>query len=621
LNVIAGCVRVMLNCPANSHSHLVVRRTFLEVIHHGEGDSLAARTRASSDPARKKAEFSPSSAHMPSCTGPDEEIVLCGLSDCETDDEKKGTGLQCLKHIQDSFSTEDQADTPRYRAGEGLSTPLFFQVGGNRSSRPRDPRPNVSGPLARTFAELSSMETSTSTVPASSVSLSGDSRAQTPPRNLTSFGGEMCVEPIAAPKPLASSPARARPTALSDLSAGESSNCVSRFALPSAPQVGNGCHTSPKVSGTASFRESLSETQHGSISSLVARTAPETLAPEPSSSNRMTIRQRMTPSRRQRQQASRTDQQVAENQRQAPAASFIGRGSRKGKAEDLQAASPEVQVAVSSTSRTKLSREQTERLAETALRHPRLPAPTAVSVGQTEGALHLLRGPVPGSARTSGVQREDDVTAPIELPKTQRRRRQRVRTFHIAESLSSQPAEEEAEVPVQSSPSKLSPAGQEEDSPPVQEGERTTVMLQHMPSSYTRSMVQCMIDDAGFAGQYDFVYVPMDFMTRACYGYAFINFTYPSHADRFWNTFNGFSQWSFPSRKTCRTFWSKPHQGLEANIARYRNSPVMHKDVPDEYKPILLTDGVRTVFPPPTKTIRLPRLRNYSPSFSFEKCN
>jgi hypothetical protein len=130
-----------------------------------------------------------------------------------------------------------------------------------------------------------------------------------------------------------------------------------------------------------------------------------------------------------------------------------------------------------------------------------------------------------------------------------------------------------------------------------------------------------MIDDAGFAGQYDFLYVPMDFMSRACYGYAFVNFTQPSDADRFWNTFNGFSQWAFPSRKTCRTFWSKPHQGLEANIARYRNSPVMHKDVPDEYKPMVLIDGVRSVFPPPTKTIRLPRLRNYSPSFSFEKCD
>ena len=32
--------------------------------------------------------------------------------------------------------------------------------------------------------------------------------------------------------------------------------------------------------------------------------------------------------------------------------------------------------------------------------------------------------------------------------------------------------------------------------------------------------------------------------------------------------------------------WSHPYQGLDAHIERYRNSPVMHEDVPDEYKPM-----------------------------------
>ena len=31
----------------------------------------------------------------------------------------------------------------------------------------------------------------------------------------------------------------------------------------------------------------------------------------------------------------------------------------------------------------------------------------------------------------------------------------------------------------------------------------------------------------------------------------------------------------------------------EAHVERYKNSPVMHKSVPDEYKPVIFADGVR----------------------------
>jgi hypothetical protein len=56
--------------------------------------------------------------------------------------------------------------------------------------------------------------------------------------------------------------------------------------------------------------------------------------------------------------------------------------------------------------------------------------------------------------------------------------------------------------------------------------------------------------------------------------------------------------------------WSNPHQGLESNIDRYRNSPVMHKDVPDAYKPCVFDcEGMRISLPAPTKRVRCPRLR------------
>lgn len=141
--------------------------------------------------------------------------------------------------------------------------------------------------------------------------------------------------------------------------------------------------------------------------------------------------------------------------------------------------------------------------------------------------------------------------------------------------------------------------------------ERTTVMLRNLPNNYTQQMLLTMLDGEGFRGDYDFVYMPADFRTRAALGYAFVNFTSPAQVARFWQTFDGYTKWSIPSRKVCFVSWCGPHQGLEAHVARYRNSPVMHSAVPWEYKPLLFQDGVQVPFPAPTKKPRAPRIRDY----------
>lgn len=141
---------------------------------------------------------------------------------------------------------------------------------------------------------------------------------------------------------------------------------------------------------------------------------------------------------------------------------------------------------------------------------------------------------------------------------------------------------------------------------------RTTVMLRNLPNNYNRAMVLAMLDGEGFAGKYDFLYLPIDFKSRACLGYAFVNLVDEPDVSRFWCRFDGFSNWILPSKKVCHVSWSGPHQGLEAHIERYRNSPVMHKSVPDEYKPVVFRSGVRLDFPPPTKSTRAPRIRHIS---------
>jgi len=138
---------------------------------------------------------------------------------------------------------------------------------------------------------------------------------------------------------------------------------------------------------------------------------------------------------------------------------------------------------------------------------------------------------------------------------------------------------------------------------------RTTLMLRNLPNNYSRAMVLATLDDEGFAGLYDFIYLPIDFKSRACLGYAFVNLVSPEVVPAFWSKFDGHSNWMLPSRKVCSVSWSGPYQGLQAHIARYRNSPVMHSSVPEEYKPVILQGGVQLTFPPPTKSPRAPRMR------------
>merc|ERR1711870_134328 len=108
-----------------------------------------------------------------------------------------------------------------------------------------------------------------------------------------------------------------------------------------------------------------------------------------------------------------------------------------------------------------------------------------------------------------------------------------------------------------------------------------------MPNNYTRDILFKLLDSEGFAGKYDFVYLPIDFRTHSALGYGFVNLVSPEDAQQLLDHLNGFSKWLTPSRKACSVSWSHPHQGLESHIARYRNSPLMHKVVPDEYRPVL----------------------------------
>lgn len=136
---------------------------------------------------------------------------------------------------------------------------------------------------------------------------------------------------------------------------------------------------------------------------------------------------------------------------------------------------------------------------------------------------------------------------------------------------------------------------------------RRTIMLRNLPSSFTRAALFEILEDRGFSGRFDFVYVPIDFTSGACLGYAFVNLLDHETAELAISSLRGFEEWQGTcSQKTMDACWSDPHQGTDMLVERFRNSRVMHGLVPDEYKPALFQDGVRVPFPKSTKRIRPP---------------
>jgi len=138
---------------------------------------------------------------------------------------------------------------------------------------------------------------------------------------------------------------------------------------------------------------------------------------------------------------------------------------------------------------------------------------------------------------------------------------------------------------------------------------RTTVAIRKIPLHFTRDQLLQHLDAEGFAGRFDFLYLPIDFARCKNFGYAFVNLTSPEHARRVIAALDGVS-WRQPGEGQAVVSWSLA-QGLGPHIERYRNSPVMHESMPDECKPIVLEGGLRVDFPPPTRAVqRLRRLRS-----------
>jgi len=103
----------------------------------------------------------------------------------------------------------------------------------------------------------------------------------------------------------------------------------------------------------------------------------------------------------------------------------------------------------------------------------------------------------------------------------------------------------------------------------------TTLMIRNIPNRYTQRELITELEDLGFAGSFNFLYLPLDKGTMANVGYAFVNFLESCWAERCMAVFHDycFRRHRRHSRKVAAV--SVAHiQGLEANLAHYESAAV-----------------------------------------------
>uniref|UniRef100_A0A7S4SWG0 Mei2-like C-terminal RNA recognition motif domain-containing protein n=1 Tax=Alexandrium monilatum TaxID=311494 RepID=A0A7S4SWG0_9DINO len=122
----------------------------------------------------------------------------------------------------------------------------------------------------------------------------------------------------------------------------------------------------------------------------------------------------------------------------------------------------------------------------------------------------------------------------------------------------------------------------------------TTMMLRNIPNKYTQNSLLKEINESGFAGAYDFFYLPMDVQNRSNVGYAFINFLSAAEAERFRKAFSEHHFQRFHSRKIGSVCVAHV-QGLDANLRHFENRAVTQARN-DQYRPIVLRGQQRIDF-------------------------
>jgi len=123
---------------------------------------------------------------------------------------------------------------------------------------------------------------------------------------------------------------------------------------------------------------------------------------------------------------------------------------------------------------------------------------------------------------------------------------------------------------------------------------RTTVMIKNIPNKYTQKMLLQKINE-NHRGEYDFLYLPIDFKNKCNVGYAFINFVDSLFIVNFCEELNDKKWERFNSEKICEITYGRI-QGKHALVDHFETSNLWYQN---------------------DKRVRPLILNVYQPSYSF----
>jgi hypothetical protein len=132
----------------------------------------------------------------------------------------------------------------------------------------------------------------------------------------------------------------------------------------------------------------------------------------------------------------------------------------------------------------------------------------------------------------------------------------------------------------------------------------TTAMLRNIPNKYTQKGLVDRLYLAGYCGELDFIYLPIDFKNKCNVGYAFLNFRTAEACARFAFEHHGCNSREklpgYNSKKICEVSAAR-FQGCEENVRRLQASSVMGELMATpEWLPILFDEfGEALEFPIP----------------------
>lgn len=118
-------------------------------------------------------------------------------------------------------------------------------------------------------------------------------------------------------------------------------------------------------------------------------------------------------------------------------------------------------------------------------------------------------------------------------------------------------------------------------------------MIRNIPNQYSQRDLIEEMDKLGFAGTYDFLYLPMDNGTFANVGYAFVNFLDASWAERGMDVFKNYRFKRYHKSGKIGTVSVAHIQGLENNLKHYESTSV--KNARSGHRPMVMPNIQRAL--------------------------